>query len=70
MSQGDVNYQCDPSWHGGDKTPAEFLILVPPHERVMHLAPYSFACCGGHLTDAMKIILDKHDTATVRKVNT
>jgi hypothetical protein len=62
-------YWCEPKWHDNRKTPADYFILASPQERGMHTMPNAFAACESHLTDAMKVMLDKHTNVTVRRVN-
>jgi hypothetical protein len=62
-------YWCDPKWHNNQKIPAEYFLLAPPHERGPHMEPSAFACCEPHLVDATKVMLDKHSSVTVRRVN-
>lgn len=65
-----MSYLCAPEWHNGDKTiQANYLVLASPEERRIDLFPNSFACCEAHLTDAIKVVLDKHRNVTVRQVN-
>lgn len=62
-------YWCDPKWHEGRKHVADFFILAPENERMMHTSPNAFSCCESHLVDAMKIMLENHRNVTVRWVN-
>jgi hypothetical protein len=63
-----ISHFCDPAWHNGDKTvKANFMITPGADQRGTSLLGY--ATCELHVGQALRIMLEKLKTVTVREVN-